>query len=193
MKKLFALLILTGLVLCGSKAFADVGCKGNGTNTGCNTPVITNLDFKFATGSDFATQQGLTRAIPVLGSTMFATGVANGGATSIASTVNAIPVGFGFVRIVADSDGNALFTAKTLANGTPGQYLTIYVSGLSPSGATTGGNATITPTTSTGFSSIKLSAVNDNITLHYMDSVIGWTIVSWDPGASNSITINLKN
>lgn len=191
MKKFLSLVMIFGLVILSGKAFADYGCKYNGDATKC--VAAQNIDFKAATGSDILTTTGLTRAIPVLSSTMFATGVANGGATSIASTVNAIPVGFGFVRIVANSNGDSLFTTKTLVNGKPGQYLTIFVAGLSPTGATTGGNATITPTTSTGFSSIKLSAVNDVITLHFMDSVTGWTIVTWTPGASNSVTINLKN
>lgn len=190
MRKLFSLLIVLAILFSVSLAYADVGCKVNGDSTKCVN--FLTIDFKAATGSTIFTQTGLVRAIPVLSSTMFATGVANGGATSIASTVNAIPVGFGFVRIVATSNSDAAFTAKTLANGTPGQYLTIYMAGLSPTGAVTGGNATITPTTSTGFNSIKMSAVNDVITLHFMDTTIGWTIVTWTPAASNSITINLK-
>lgn len=186
MKKLLIALTIFGF--CIPSAFADYGVKINGASHNDKT----NIDFKTAAGSDVGTQTGLTEAIPTLSSTMFATGVANGGATSIASTTTAIPVGFGFVRMVIPSNGDAAFTAKTLANGTPGQYLTVYGSGLSPSGATTGGNATITPTTSTGFTSIKLSAVNDVVTLHYMDSTIGWTIVTWTAAASNSITIVLK-
>lgn len=191
MKKLFNLLLIAALVLCGSYAYADIGCKVNGDSTKCGP--FTNIDFKTQAGGDISTINGMTRSIPVLSSTMFATGVANGGATSVASNVAALPVGYAFVRKVVDSDGNAAFTAGTMANGTPGQYITVYVAGLSPTGATTGGNYTITPTTSTGFTSIKLSAVNDNVTFHYVDNTIGWAIVSWASGASNSITITLKN
>lgn len=189
MKKL---ILILALLILASPVFADVGCKGNGTNTGCGTPEITNIDFKFQAGSDFSTQSGLTRAVPVLSSNMFATGVANGGATSISSTTTAVPVGFGFVRKVLTSNSDPAFTAGTLANGTPGQILTIYAAGISPSGATTGGNFTITPTTTTGFVSIKMSAVNDIVRLQYHDNTIGWTILGYDAGASNSITIVLK-
>lgn len=191
MKKLLSSLIISGLVLCGSSVYAEMGCKINGDSTKCGP--FTNIDFKTQTGSDTSTINGMTKSIPVLSSTMFATGVANGGATSVASTTAALPVGFAFVRKVIPSNSDPAFTAGTLANGTPGQILTVYVAGLSPSGATTGGSYTITPTTSTGFTSVKLSAVNDAVVFHYIDAATGWVLISWDPGAASSITINLKN
>lgn len=187
MKKfLYSLLILSFLSI---PAFADVGVKVNGSGH----TNVTNLDFQTQTGSDLSTQTGLTRKIPVLSSTLFATGVAQGGATSVASTTAAVPVGFAYVRKVIPSNTDALFNAGTLANGTPGQILTIYVAGISPSGATTGGNYTITPTTSTGFSAIKVTAINDIVRLAFVDTTVGWVILGYDAGAASSITITLKN
>lgn len=193
MKKLLNFCLVFALMVICTRAFAEVGCKVNGSHANCKSDVITDLDFKAPAGSDVLTQSGLSMAVPVLGSTMFATGVANGGATSIASTTDAIPVGYGFVRMAIPSNGDAAYTAKTLANGYPGEVLTVYVAGLSPSGATTGGNATITPATSTGFSAIKLTAVNDMARFLYMDSTTGWVLIGWNAGASNSVTITLKN
>jgi len=185
MKKFLTALMFLALT---SQAFADIGCKVNGDSTKCGP--FTNIDFKAQTGSDISTITGMTRAIPVVGSTMFATGVANGGATSMASTTNAIPVGFDFVRMTIPLVADPLYAAKTIANGVPGQILTLYVSQVGPLSSTaSGGSATITPTTSTGFASIKLSAVKDIVVLHYVDSVVGWVILSYDNGAASSITI----
>ncbi len=188
MKKLLAALMIFGLTV---PAFADIGCKVNGDSTKCGP--FTNIDFKSQVGGDVSTLNGMTRAIPVLSSNLFATGIANGGATSVASSTAALPVGYAFVRKVLTSNSDPAFTAGTLANGTPGQILTVYAAGISPSGATTGGNYTITPTTTTGFVSVKLSAVNDSVTFHYIDNNVGWVIVHWVNGASSSVTITLKN
>lgn len=176
-------------VAFNAPAFASVGWKGNGTPHGA----MENFDAQCQTGADCSTQTGVTRKIPVLNSTLFVTGVANGGATSVASTTAAVPTGFAYVRKVIPSNGDAAFTAGTLANGKPGQFLTIHVVGLSPSGATTGGSYTITPTLCTGFTSVKLTAVGDILVLHFVDTTVGWTIAGIMPGASNSITTTLKN
>lgn len=189
MKKLLNILLITGFVFCASHTYADVGSRTNG---GTRTN-ITGIDWQTQAGSDISTQTGLVRKIPVLSSTLFATGVAQGSATSVASTTVAVPVGFAYVRKVITSNSDPAFTAGTLANGTPGQILTLHIVGLSPSGATTGGNYTITPATSTGFSAIKVTAVNDMVRFQYVDSTTGWVLIGWTPAASNSITITLKN
>ena len=181
------IILFLAAVLIASPAFASVGIRVNGN------PYPAAIDLNLVCGAG-ANSSPVTNGIASItcSPNLATSGIANGGATSIASTVTAVPTSFAFVRKVVDSDGNAAFTAGTLANGIPGQVLTIYVPGLSPSNATTGGNFTITPATSTGFASVKLSATNDEIVLTYINDSIGWVLTSWDPGASNSITITLK-
>lgn len=185
--------VLFSMLCTASFVHADVGCKVNGSHANCKSDVITDLDFKAQVGSTVLTQTGLSMPIPTLSSNMFATGVANGGGSSMASTTNAIPVGFGVVKLAIPATNDPLFAAKTLANGTPGQYLTLQVVQVGPANAATGGFCTITPSTSFGFTAIKLSAVNDIVTLQFIDSNTGWNIVSYDPGAANSITITDAN
>lgn len=164
---------------------ASVGWKANGTPHGA----MENFNSTCPTGADCSTQTGVTRKIPVLDSSLFATGTATGGATSVASTTAAVPTGYAFVRKVIPSNGDAAFTAGTLADGKPGQILTIKAAGLSPSGATTGGNYTITPTTTTGFVSIKLTAVGDYAVFQFIDTTVGWVLLQ----SGGTVTIVLKN
>lgn len=189
MRKLFS--FLTGLILllyC-SASFAAVGIRVNGVPYG----TATDINLVCGAGSNSQpTPDGGIFNINCSGS-LATTGVANGGATSIASTTTAVPVSYAFVRKVVTTNGDSAFTAGTLANGIPGEVLTISVPGMSPSSALTGGNFTITPVKSTGFSTIKLSAVGDLLVLTYIDDFYGWTVTSFDPGATNSITVTLKN
>ena len=60
--------------------------------------------------------------------------------------------------------------ALTLANGIPGQLLTITLD-------TDGGTGTLTPATSTGFATIVFADAGDQATLQYHDSTVGWTTV----------------
>lgn len=183
MRNLKTLSLALILMFASSAAFA-YGVKLNGASK----PPADVIDFKAAAGTDILTTTGMIRAIPVVDSSMFATGTGNGGATSVASTTVAVPVTFSFVRKVITSNADAAFTAGTLANGKPGQLLTVYVAGLTPGGATTGGNYTITPTTTTGFTSIKLTAVNDYVTFLFVDSTTGWILF----GYHGTVTIVLK-
>jgi len=182
------ILILAAALMLASPSFASVGVRVNGNPY----PAANDVNLVCGAGANSSPVSNGTVSL-TCSPNLATSGIANGGATSIASTVTAVPTSFAYVRKVIDSDGNAAFTAGTLANGIPGQILTIYGAGLSPSGATTGGNFTITPTTSTGFKSVKLSAVGDVVSFLYLDDNFGWTIISYDPGASNSITVTLKN
>lgn len=184
MKSSKIILSLAILLALSTSAFA-YGVKVNGTSKG---PADV-IDFKCpAAGGTCTTETGMVRTIPVLDKTLFATGVANGGATSVASTTAAVPLGYAFVRKVIPSNSDAAFTSGTLADGKPGQILTLFVAGLSPSGATTGGSYTITPTTSTGFASVKVTAVKDMVTLQFVDTTIGWVLLNY----VGTITVNLK-
>lgn len=181
----FKLSMLTIALVCScTLAFASFGIKVNGTPKGARE----NINITTPTTSDVATATGVTLNLAAIDSSLFVTGTANGGATSVASTTTACPTGFAFVRKVITSNSDPLFTAGTLGEGKPGQILTVYVAGLSPTGATTGGNYTITPTTTTGFTSIKLTAVNDTVTFEYVNSTIGWVIIHY----AGTVTITLK-
>jgi hypothetical protein len=71
--------------------------------------------------------------------------------------------------VLKTTGGNA--EALTLANGTPGQKLTIVL-------ATDGnGDGTLTPTTKTGFATIVFADAGDQVTLEYVNDTIGWILV----------------
>ena len=183
MKKILSLAIVLFLAL-STFSFADIGCKVNGDSTQCGP--FTNIDFKAPAGSDISTITGMTRSIPVVGSTMFATGIANGGAVSAASTTAAVPVGYGYVRKVIPSNSDPLYTAGTLAPGKPGQLLYVYVTNILPANST--GSYTITPTVSYGWTSIKFTVVGDHATFLWLDSTNGWALVD----AVGTVTVTYK-
>lgn len=87
------------------------------------------------------------------------------GGTTCAGGVLAIPTTH---RYVAKTTGGA--EALTLANGTPGQKLTVAL-------VSDGGDGTITPATKSGFATVVLADVKDNVTFEYVDDTIGWIIV----------------
>lgn len=89
------------------------------------------------------------------------------GSTAVAASGLAIPITHARVAKTTGSSGEAL----TLANGEPGQVLTIdlVVDG--------GGDGTLAPTTKTGFTSIVLADAGDQVTLRYVDDTVGWLII----------------
>jgi hypothetical protein len=62
--------------------------------------------------------------------------------------------------------------ALTLADGEPGQWLTITLS-------TDGGDGTLTPATKTGFATIVFADVKDTATLYYVNDTIGWILIGY--------------
>lgn len=189
MKKILSLFTAVIVLLYASASFAAVGIRVNGNPYG----TATDIDIRCGAGANSQPTADGSIYYATCSPNLATTGIANGGAVSVASNVAALATSYAYVRKVVTSNSDAAFTAGTLANGIPGQTLTLEVAGLSPSGATSGGNYTITPVTSTGFSSVKVSAVKDVIILQYIDDNVGWVLTSWSPGASNSITITLKN
>lgn len=89
-------------------------------------------------------------------------------AIAVAADVLAIPVTHSYVAKTTGADAEAL----TLANGKPGQILQI---GLVVDG---GGTGTLTPATSTGFSTIAFADAGDFAVLFYVDDSAGWRIWS---------------
>jgi len=89
------------------------------------------------------------------------------GATTKAGGTLAVPVTH---RYVAMTTGGV--EALTLANGLPGQVLTITL-------AATSGDGTLTPVTKTGFATIVFAGVKDTATLLYVDDTVGWIILGY--------------
>jgi hypothetical protein len=65
---------------------------------------------------------------------------------------------------------NAGAETNTVANGVPGQMLNIYMTAV-------GGASSITPATSTGFATVELDTIGDQVTLFYVDDTVGWIVI----------------
>ncbi|MBI1234759.1 MAG: hypothetical protein GC208_09685 [Alphaproteobacteria bacterium] len=89
------------------------------------------------------------------------------GSVAVAADELAIPLTARYASKTTGADAEAL----TLANGTPGQVITI---SLDTDG---GGTGTLTPATATGFVSIAFADAGDNATLEYIDDTVGWIIL----------------
>jgi len=96
-------------------------------------------------------------------------GVVNltGPTTTKAGGTLAVPITH---RHVAMTTGGV--EALTLANGVPGQRLTLYL-------AATGGDGTLTPATKTGFATIVFAGVKDTAHLEYIDDTTGWILTGY--------------
>jgi hypothetical protein len=93
--------------------------------------------------------------------------VAVSGATTKAGAVLAVPITHRFVTMTTGG-----VEALTLANGAPGQLLTITL-------GTDGGDGTLTPATCTGFATIVFADAKDTVTLLYVDDTVGWVLVGY--------------
>jgi hypothetical protein len=89
----------------------------------------------------------------------------DGSSTTITTSTTVIPLTYSIVKIVGSA------RTCTLANGTPGQVITlVLVDRVS-------GTLTITPATSTGWSGATMDANGEQLTLRYIDSTYGWVVV----------------
>jgi hypothetical protein len=88
-----------------------------------------------------------------------------GGKTTKDATNAAIPLTH---SIVEGTSGAA--SAWSLANGKSGQILTVVI-------VSDGGEATITPTTATGWTAAVLTDDIDSITVQYVDNTVGWVVL----------------
>lgn len=124
---------------------------------------------------------GQTDTLRLLGKVMpgyiQATGTAIGGASiTMASGVVAISPSYAFTN---KAIGSTVGEAGTLANGTKGQILKIYI--ISRAGS---GTYILTPTTKSGFSTLTFDAAAEEATLLYLNDTLGWIILG-----SNGVTI----
>jgi hypothetical protein len=93
--------------------------------------------------------------------------VAVSGAVAVAADVLAIPLTHRVVEKTSGADAEAC----TLADGEPGQELTII---LVVDG---GGTPTVTPATATGWATLVLADAGDQAHLRYVDDTVGWVII----------------
>ena len=103
------------------------------------------------------------------------------GNVAVAADVLVIPLTHRHVSKTTGGDAEAL----TLADGTPGQEITI---NLVVDGNGTG---TLTPATKTGFVSVALADAGDSVTLKYVDDTVGW-IITGATGVSAPPAISLS-
>jgi len=94
-----------------------------------------------------------------------ALGVNLDASASKAGGVLAVPV---TAHYVALTTGGA--EALTLADGVPGQTITIAL-------VSDGGDGTLTPATASGFTSIVFADAGDVAALKFIDSTVGWVIL----------------
>ena len=89
------------------------------------------------------------------------------GTVAVAADALVMPITHAYVAKTTGSDAEAL----TLANGSPGQEVTI---GIVVDG---GGTGTITPATSTGWATAVMADAGDQIHVRYINDTIGWLLL----------------
>jgi hypothetical protein len=174
MKKLFLFLGLIALLMVSSVSFASVGIRNNGSYIG----VATDLNLNCGSGTNTTiTNDGSIYNVEC-SSVLQSTGVANGGATSLATIDTGIPVSFALVRKAISNLGT---TTDPLPNGYPGQVLTLFITSV-----TGGGTWTVTPTTSTGWKNIIFNTAGQSFTTTYISDTVGWIPGPTGSSASNA-------
>ena len=161
-----ALFMLFALV---SPSFASVGTKVDGVKR-----AVADINFS-------GTETGGAVTVDGSGLTfnLMLSGVGNGGATSMASSTLVVPVGYSFIKKVISSD--AAFGAGTLADGVPGQILTLYIH--TDQGSV---DFVVTPATSLFFTTATFDSVGDTATFLWTDDTNGWAVI-----ANTSVTVAL--
>lgn len=162
---IFALSLILAMVFA-SPSMSAVGIKVDGTLQGTAT------DIGFKSEGTKLSNDGSTWTFNLL-----LAGVGSSGATSMATNEVAVPVSYSFVR-KAISTNDPAYLAGTMADGYPGQLLTLFIT------TTYGGTYVLTPTTKTGYTSISFNAGGDFATFLYVDDTYGWVII-----ATNSVTV----
>lgn len=120
-------------------------------------------------------------------------GLASGGATSMTTAETTVSTSYSQVDKKISND--PAYASGTLADSIPGSVLTIRITEVNGSGV-----FALSPDTATGFTSIVFAAVDDIVSLLYVDDTVGWIILSDDrvfdvvtacDASSSSQTINL--
>lgn len=180
MKKFIAvfLAVAFAVILTSPVCYGAVGYKKDGTMQGA----ATDIDFRESN----TTFDGSTV-------TVFGNGYKDGVSTVVTGSVSNLTAEYLSYGVLVLSNLGAMnetggtVRSIALANGTPGQMLTIIIT------AATGGTLYITDDriapsvftmTKTGWDDIALNAALDSVTLLYVDDTYGWIVVG-----GNSVTI----
>lgn len=163
-----ALMMVLLLGLMPAASFASFGVKVNGVDSG----QAIGVNYTGPSGTSITNTYGFVN-IPTASSNLADAGTANGGGTSMTSTTLAVPVGYAYVKKAVTSD--PLFAAGTLANGTPGQIETLYITQNLGSGTAA---YTVMPTTSFGWTSIAFNQPGQYVTWLYLNNTQGWVIIA---------------
>lgn len=177
------LILMAAAFFLPSKSWASLGCEVNGNPQSCGGNAI-GINFTGPTGTSITQTYGYLN-VPTLSTNLVETGVANGGAASMAtSDANDLASFMQYAMVKKALTSATGFTAGTLPNGTPGQLFTIQTVAGS-------GTYVITPTTSFGWSTLTFNAVGQSVTWLYLDTTHGWIIESADSltgGSAPTIT-----
>jgi|GEM_PF-5341244 len=174
-KKLLLLLVFSAFL--ATSAFAAVGITEGGAAVGqasqlslpCDPTAVITLD-------GFTYNVGCNPNFVMIG-------IANGGYTSMTTSSLTVPVSYSFVKKAIAASANTGFSTGTLPAGVPGQTLTILITTVGSSGSWT-----LTPSSSTGWTSIVFNTAGQLVTFLYVNSTVGWIIVEYS--GSTLPTIN---
>lgn len=181
MKKILSFMILA-LLLSSSISFASVGIRLNGSMVGTAT------DINIVCGSGTNTVMTNDGAIYNINCSpnLQTSGIANGGAVSLATIDAGVPVSFSYVRKAISNLGS---TTDPIPNGIPGQMMVISITSV-----VGGGTWTLTPATATGWKNIQFNAAGQSALFTYVNDTVGWIYpVSGSTGATNDPTITLSS
>lgn len=90
------------------------------------------------------------------------------GSVAVAADVLVIPLTHSVVIKTTGTDEEIC----SLADGKPGQELTVHLAVVGHAD----GDIVLTPTTTTGFTTVALDDVLDTVTLKFIDSTLGWIV-----------------
>jgi hypothetical protein len=169
--------LLAVLMLVPAIAFAEIQVENNSTNVGIVTKVNviganTTRSGETAT-IDLSAQTGdrVYTGTLTFQSNLVAVGVANGGTSHMVSLSTAVPLTYSVVQKYV---GSTVGQAGTLANSKAGQILKIIAEDRVGSGT-----YILSPTTTTGYTSITFSAKGQFATLLYVSDSIGWIVIGY--------------
>lgn len=161
MKKLF-LLTLIALLAIAPASYAAVGAQIGGANE----KQVTKFNF---VGPEALTFDGGKMEVRVVDQDLYAAGVADGGATTMTTTDETIPIAYSHIRKAIAAD--ATYDDGVLPDGEPGQLLTLQITERNGSGT-----FIVTPATATGWATVTFDAVGEICTWWYVDDTTGWVI-----------------
>jgi len=161
MKKLIGLAVIVALLSFVACADASVGYRKDDVYQGAVADI--NID-------GFASQDG--RVL-----TIFSNGHRSGVTTHVSGESNLTSAALAYGVINRTALDNTVKYLVTLADGVPGQMLTLILSGVTSGTWVITDDGVNTAITKTGWDDIALGTALDSVTLLYVDDTVGWIIV----------------